>query len=149
MNKKGQNIILKEVFVFVIGIILAASIGAIFSDLISPEIRDFTIDKKMDQFLNHVDFVTTRVYIETVEIGDEINITYRLSLPDELSGSKYTMTVEGRDICIRIAATGDKKCRQSSLPEGVKFSGDAFSGVSVQINAYKSDSETSITLSNI
>ncbi len=148
INKKGQNFIIKEIFVFVIGIVLSITIGAMFSNFIAPEIREFTIDKKMDQFLSHLDFITTRVYLSIVDISDDINVTYRVALPSELSGSKYKVEIINRQICLTIQRTSDSKCWSTSMPANVTFTGDAFSGVNTEIQAYKNDTAVSIKLRN-
>jgi len=145
-NKKSQTLVVKEILFFAIGVAVIAGIIALFNQILSSELKTYTIDKKIDYLLNQIDYITYNLYFMSARSSTISNISYTLSMPETLSGDTYTIWVKnGYAFCIKLG-TGTQKCLNSSLPKETILSGEHFSSNELIVFVERNQTNVKITL---
>ncbi len=145
-NKKSQTLVVKEILFFAIGVAVIAGIIALFNQILSSELKTYTIDKKIDYLLNQIDYITYNLYFMSARSSTLSNISYTLSMPETLSGDTYTIWVKnGYAFCIKLG-TGTQKCLNSSLPKETMLNGEHFSSNELIVFVERNQTNVKITL---
>ncbi len=146
-SKKSQTLIVKEVLFFAIGVVVVAGIITLFNQVLSSQLKTYTINKKANYILNQLDYITYTLYTLSAKSSTISNITYTLNTPPTLSGGFYTIEVEdGRAFCIKFSETGSTTCLNASLPTDTFLSGEHFSSENIIIEVERNSTNVLITL---
>ena len=142
MHSKSQVNVVKEILSFAIGISVIISFALFVSGLLIPNIRDYTIDKRIDNLVNYIDSSIYSVYAlsEKIRTG---NITLDIPLPEKIADSVFSLKISENKLCILLKSYGSSKCINPSLPAGVYISGYYISGTDLRV---KLEKEENITL---
>ncbi len=143
---KGQYIVLKEIIAFAIGVSMVIGLATLMSTLLVPAVKDYVLSREMENLLLYVDLNLMEAYTSTKGISS-VNMSYHLSMPDDLLGSLYRINFVGRELCLTPEKYPSEECLESSIPSDVSLSGSYVSGTDMLISVNK-DGGFSISISN-
>ncbi|MBR9677902.1 MAG: hypothetical protein GOU97_01215 [Nanoarchaeota archaeon] len=147
---KGQIFSIREIFSFLIGILLIASVFTIFTQLLNDRIVEFSLKENLKNVVEQVRLGVTESMRFAEEGGEELNSTYKVELPKRLVDYSYSVNVVGNTVCAKIFDYEEvlTSCGTLNLPPGASSSGTFLSGTKLNIEIEKRPGVFNLVLTN-
>jgi len=147
MKRRGQIVVLRELFTFVMGIIIMLSVLYIFNSVILPEISEYSVNEQAYAVLFHVNSLLTRVETMTRSVNGAL-VSLHQDMPETINNNNYRVYNNSNQLCIR--TSGDRvlsHCVNMSVDASV--SGNYLSGTELMINSSFDNGQVLIDFDNV
>lgn len=148
VNRKGQVVVLRELFSFAMGVVVLLGIITIFNTNITPELEEYSVNEQAYSMLFHV-YSLMENSMQLARSSINSTVVMLDELPLQLSNQPYRIYPSNdNQLCIR--TRGDvilNPCINMTLPATIN--GNYLSGTFIQINATLKGSELYLNFSNL
>lgn len=144
--RKGQMVVLRELFAFSLGLAVMITTSSMFATIISPEISRMSVETQLSSALAHINSVITQTESLLIN-GFNTSLTVYAELPGMLGTTQFRAFTENGMICAKtFGQFVFKKCAENRLESNI--SGNYLSGSELKIDGFKNSTGTYISFSN-
>ena len=146
MRRKGQVVVLRELFSFAIGVVVMLSVVTIFNTSVSPQLKEYSVNEQSYSMLYHFHSLFEKS-LTLARTDDGAAISIQETLPNEIAEQSYRIYVSNSELCIR--TKGDVsiiRCINTTVPAVI--SGNFLSGSELMLNSSVTESGMSISFGN-
>lgn len=147
---KGQLYSVREIFSFLIGILLIASVFTIFSQILNDRIVRSSLNENLDNVVEQVRLGVVEASRFAEAGGEVMNLTYKQDLPSRIVNHPYSVRMEEDWVCAKVLDYEEvlESCGQVNLPPGTSTSSSFLSGTKLDIKVQKGPGFFRLSLEN-
>ena len=147
MNKKSQVQAIREVFQFLIGIVLLISTYYMFYNAIIPTVAEYSLELEVENINSHFNYLLSNLLsiVDSSFVQGIIELDYEL--PNKIGDYAYTSFFSEDEFCTLINGLTIKKCTEFDLM-GVSAEGFYLSSGDLKVIVNKTSTSTSLVISN-
>jgi hypothetical protein len=143
--RKGQTVVLREIFTFAFGLALMVTISTIFADIIAPQVSKMSVDAQLRSVFTHINALIT----ETDSLLEDTTTSASISnqLPSMLGRTQFRAYTNANELCVKTFGQYVLKlCGELRL--NTSITGNYLSGTDILLNGFKNSSGRFIDFRN-
>ncbi|MFA5406846.1 MAG: hypothetical protein WC307_05835 [Candidatus Nanoarchaeia archaeon] len=146
-NRRGQVVVLRELFAFVMGTLIMITVVIMFNSIMLPELEDYSVNEQTYSVLFHVHSLLEKVNTLTHESSNTI-VSLQQEMPDSINDNTYRIYTEANQLCIRTKG-GQVFSHCVNMSVAASINGNFLSGTDIIINSSLVDSSVLIDFDNV
>ncbi|HLE05811.1 MAG TPA: hypothetical protein VI790_00505, partial [Candidatus Nanoarchaeia archaeon] len=146
-GKRGQEVVLRELFSFALGVIIMFLIIVMFNLILAPQIKEFSVNEQAYSMIYHFNSIFENAHESITNLNtDSLALSYEL--PSDVGGQSYRVFVDAGELCVR--TRGDVAIlRCTPLNTHATVAGSYLSGTDLSLIVSEQNGEIKVNFNNV